>query len=1199
MSAVVNVIEKVGGAAVDVVDWAVDEIVAPVVDTVGTVIEAALDDPVKTIAQVAAVATGNAWALPLIEGADVVIAGGDIEDVLEATAKAYVAQQVGSYVGKAAGTAASKAGAAAEYGVSAGSQQAAALAAQNAGMLTAGDIAGRVIGSASGSAAAAIVVGVDPVKAFVSGGIGAGVPAVLGSVEGFSELPPAAQNAIAQGVTAQLTGRDPTVALINAAVQSTGIVTEIIKSYDPDGTKLTDAQRAIAADILMGSTVAALSGGDVNQAIQKAIIVNGQKALAQMIDEGFKKAESGVSDAYKKAENAAAAVAANEDAQKASVNNYNTTVNELNARVAKQDALKAAYDKSLATFNGSKTEANANATNKAAKAYNDYVEALNKDYAEKYEPDITRYAAELAQIQNDYGNLNDFYSSTLEEFSTAADGLKEKIQPAIDSSNKAFVEAMSPSFDVAAYKKINGIQDDVEAYEHWLTKGQFEGLIVNNTDYQTALEAVDLLIADPSMDEGDLMEMLDRYKLPQQAAMEGLGLNEEQFAAVVSQLDSRVTTDDEAVQLYRDIYGSDPEPSDVSAFVGLTESDVSEVLSGRKQVEQDSANRQSENSQQWASSTLSALEEQGYSPSQIEDMLSDGTLEEYAGQYKSAIESNISSLELEAQRAYKDYGADSEEYRGAATAVLDAKADAGLGVSKSADGTYNTEAGALDPNTLKPKVIPNSYIDPATGYTHVYNSTGPISEAGVDVGSGMSTTIYHSGDAPERLVSAEIVLPDGRNLSDINNILAIGESANPPNVDKGALFGDGSGSSSGYGGGFKPIAIDDGNGNSVYGNDNGYSIVVFSDGRTAVAPPNEPLTWIDLTEPEKRQVEQPTPPKAPEEVKDSVAQEITKTLDDNLVTKDEFVEALSDSGYFNPTDEELNQLAQQITTQSDLDAQLPSYVDDRTVSEQEVRDAYAALGLDSPSSSDIQELIGQYAEADLALKAEESLPKARFNSLQDQLDAANSQLGTSGRSVTQDDIDFVNQIIAGNQEADLAYDTNQDGAINQEDIDFLSGILSGDNADWQPQEGSIWGPTGMYGEIIRLGQQQGESDRAAAAAAAAAAEQQAAYQRAASEQQAAYQRQLRTVQLQGQARQIMQPMRQQLVSAENSKPEINPFYSGEINPFIVGQPFSSTALKKPGSQTKATGIKMAQGGYIDQMDNTTFEEILHMLRNGG
>lgn len=85
------VVEAIGDAVSGVVD-AVGDAVEWVGDTVGNVVESVMDDPLKAVVQVAAVATGNAWALPLIEGVDVLEEGGDLGDALQAAALTYAVQ---------------------------------------------------------------------------------------------------------------------------------------------------------------------------------------------------------------------------------------------------------------------------------------------------------------------------------------------------------------------------------------------------------------------------------------------------------------------------------------------------------------------------------------------------------------------------------------------------------------------------------------------------------------------------------------------------------------------------------------------------------------------------------------------------------------------------------------------------------------------------------------------------------------------------------------------------------------------------------------------------------------------------------------------------------------------------------------------------------------------------------------------------
>ena len=113
MSAVVEVIEDVGrgignfiGDVVetvgDVIEGVVDvagDILQGVGNVVGKVVESALDDPLGSIAKVAAIATGQFHLLPVISATSVVANGGSFEDALKAGAIGYVTQGVAQYVG--------------------------------------------------------------------------------------------------------------------------------------------------------------------------------------------------------------------------------------------------------------------------------------------------------------------------------------------------------------------------------------------------------------------------------------------------------------------------------------------------------------------------------------------------------------------------------------------------------------------------------------------------------------------------------------------------------------------------------------------------------------------------------------------------------------------------------------------------------------------------------------------------------------------------------------------------------------------------------------------------------------------------------------------------------------------------------------------------------------------------------------------
>jgi hypothetical protein len=88
-------VENTVGSAGDFVE----NTVSSAGDYVGNQLQEIADDPVKFGAKVAAVASGNAWAIPLIDGIDTIEEGGTIGEGLLSAGKSYVGQQVGAELG--------------------------------------------------------------------------------------------------------------------------------------------------------------------------------------------------------------------------------------------------------------------------------------------------------------------------------------------------------------------------------------------------------------------------------------------------------------------------------------------------------------------------------------------------------------------------------------------------------------------------------------------------------------------------------------------------------------------------------------------------------------------------------------------------------------------------------------------------------------------------------------------------------------------------------------------------------------------------------------------------------------------------------------------------------------------------------------------------------------------------------------------
>jgi hypothetical protein len=887
------------------------------------------------------------------------------------------------------------------------------LAAQEAGMQTASQIAGRVIGSGAASSAVAVVTGRDPVQAFLTGGVNAAVPAVLGQVSGFRQLPNTAQHAIADAVRVQLAGGNVTDAVIGSVLRTSGLVTDILNTFDPavDGNgkpippeerRMTDAQRAIAADVLMGSATAALTGRDVSSAMRNALFQNGVKALGDMLTNEFKSAVGSVSSKYGVAEKQAEKLNANIEQQKGVAANYNKVVNELNGRVAEQDRLKAVYDAAVAAQRANPNQATTDAANAAARAYNDYVTTLNADYEKTFKPQIDKYAAELAKIQADYGNLEQVYTNMLKDFENATTQTRDALKPVLDTSAKAFVEVLDPNFNPDEYRKINNLGADVDVYEHWLSNGQFKGLHTNNKD-----------------------------------------------AAVR-----------EAINRYTEIMGQEP-PKHVIEAMARPENQERD-----KQVQQyvDSSIRDKRQETafrtQVANTVINAYEAEGLTPEQIQAKVDSGEANQYVDGAIARKRENITQMQDYTRAVGERFGTDSEEYREAYRNTLNAMSEVGgYGVTKQGDNFEVVGAGTIDPTTLRPDGGSRSWVDPVTGVMHVEMWFGLTRDR------------------------------------DLSALWAIGESANPPTQGGESVFGDGSGVSSGLFGGLQPIAIDDGRGDAgakMYAGSTGFALIAYSDGTgAAINPRTNEVIWVAPEQVENILKEIPpakdslpsagnpniVAPPAPNIA--NPVQDTVTAIKEKIQSPQDVKQAFERAGY-NATAEEISQFVGE--KPSDLFQQeLASYIDPRMVSEQEVRDAYEALGFTDAIDADIAKLTGQYEQTDLERRATENLGAARYNATRAQIATLREQLGAPGAQATQADLDAITGIL-GNQGAyNPNYDFDGDGVITQKDADAVSGILGGGVGVGDgigAAAGSKWAPTGIFAqqaaEAARMRQAQAQ-----------------------------------------------------------------------------------------------------------------------------
>jgi hypothetical protein len=468
MSFFINIVEDVIDTAIDLVegvvdfvfdavDFVVDEIIQPVVSTVGDVIEYALDDPIKAIATVAAIATGNTWAIPLIDGAATLANGGSLGDAVKAAAISYAGGKLGSVTGQYASTALKEAGTSA--------------------------VVANIVGAGTKSATTALVYGQDPLKAFATGGLQAGVAAGLGKISEtmqeqygskFEDLQRGVKDTIFAGLAAELEGGNLSETQMGSIVARYSGVGDAMNNFLKDNAGFSEAQAAILTNATAAAVSKAIAGNPdgAGEAFFGSISAAGAEALKTIVDKPVNNAIDKVTGAYDAAEVKAKALNDTVEAAKNAADTYNSLQSELAVKVQEQARLEEVYNTAVAAYNANPSEAGGNAANAAAEAYNEYARALETDYNNNYktqmanaEATFTSNNAKIADLEADYNDAMGWIVSKTED-------LDAELKPKLSAADKAVALSLRPNFDEDAYRKLNGLDAGADVYDHFLQQGQ-------------------------------------------------------------------------------------------------------------------------------------------------------------------------------------------------------------------------------------------------------------------------------------------------------------------------------------------------------------------------------------------------------------------------------------------------------------------------------------------------------------------------------------------------------------------------------------------------------------------------------------------------------------------------------------------------------------------------------------------------------
>jgi hypothetical protein len=454
---VVDVVKDVVGAVGDAVNWVVDKVIEPVVKGVGDVIQYVIDDPIKAIATVAAITTGNAWAIPLIDGASVLVKGGNLGDAVKAAAISYAGAKLGGTAGKFVSKAVADAGGSA--------------------------IVANIVGAGTKSATTALVYGQDPLKAFATGGLQAGIAAGMGKISTtmkeqygskFEDLQDGVKDTIFAGLAAELEGGNLSDTQMGSIIAKYSGVGDAMNNFLKENAGFSDAQAAILTNATAAAVSKAIAGNPkgAGEAFFGSISAAGAEALKTIIDKPVNKAIDKVSGAYDDVQAKAKALNDAADSAKNAAETYNGLQSALAEKVKTQDNLKRAYEIAVEAYNKNPSQATANIANLTADNYNKYAAQLEADYNKNYKNQMA--AAEdvfntnngrLADLEADYNDAMGWVISKTEDLDAA-------LKPNLSAADKAVALSLRPNFDEDAYRKLNGLAAGVDVYDHFLQQGQ-------------------------------------------------------------------------------------------------------------------------------------------------------------------------------------------------------------------------------------------------------------------------------------------------------------------------------------------------------------------------------------------------------------------------------------------------------------------------------------------------------------------------------------------------------------------------------------------------------------------------------------------------------------------------------------------------------------------------------------------------------
>jgi hypothetical protein len=465
MGAVADVVGDIGGAIFEpikqignIAESAVREVghaAESVGREIGKVGQAAINDPIGTIAKVAAIVTQQYWALPLISAADVMAHGGDLGQAALAAGVSYVAAGIADGVGETLGAAGSGT-------VDMMSQDAVELAKQG---LTGSQISEilqqsyGVSGDIAGQTAAQAAIGQTAEE--IAKDIG-------GQMATQNLLANAAGNMVGGASRAALSGGNASDILMGGVTSGAGSLAGGYASNELKDLGVNNTVANVLGKATGAATASTIAGKDAKLSFINSLINTSLAETGKQVNSELKSAWNSVNESADKFNNQL--TKAQDD--------YKTKITplETEAKTAQETAatsydayksVKDKFDEIVADYNKAKDAGDSEKANSLADQANALLPQLN-DATSKYNGDAATFETKLATYNSaadEYKNQTDAIAAAKTEYETRQADLQKttkdfteaaiKVADMGDNAKSAFQKlydngtALTNSFDTA------------------------------------------------------------------------------------------------------------------------------------------------------------------------------------------------------------------------------------------------------------------------------------------------------------------------------------------------------------------------------------------------------------------------------------------------------------------------------------------------------------------------------------------------------------------------------------------------------------------------------------------------------------------------------------------------------------------------------------------------------------------------------